>query len=120
MSVALDHMRVPARDNVATAEWYARIFGVRYEGPRRDYAPVSLSDGLTLNFESSDTFEMGHYAFRTGQAEFQAVLDRLVEAGVLYGTSTRAKDGAVYERGGLRGFFFQDPNGRSLEIITKQ
>jgi len=30
MAVVLDHMSVPARDKIATAEWYAQVFGVLY------------------------------------------------------------------------------------------
>jgi predicted enzyme related to lactoylglutathione lyase len=44
MNVALDHLSVPARDKVATAEFYAHVFGVRYEGPRRHFAPIVVNE----------------------------------------------------------------------------
>ena len=120
MAVALDHMSVPARDKVATAEFFARLFGVAYEGPRRDYAPVIVNANLTLNFEASAVPETHHYAFRVEGPEFDAVLDRVRQAQIPFGTSTRVQDGEVYAREGVRGFFFQDPNGHGLEIITRE
>ena len=118
MTVVLDHMSVPARDKVATAEFYARAFGVTYDGPRRHFAPVRLSDGLTLNFEQSDVPEVHHYAFRVTGDEFEAVLGRLRSFGVPFGSTTAESNGEVYCRDGLRGFYFEDPNGHGLEVIA--
>ena len=118
MTVFLDHMSVPARDKVGTAEFYARVFGVTYEGPRRDFAPIRLNDGLTLNFEESSVPEAHHYAFRVAADEFDAVIGRLTAAGIPFGSTTTGGDGKVYERMGLRGFYFEDPNGHGLELIT--
>lgn len=119
MGVALDHMSVATRDKVATAEFYAGVFGVRYEGPRRDFAPLTLTEGLTLNFEQSEGFEPRHYAFRVTSDEFDAVLGRLHAGSIPFGNSTRDKNGEVYNHGGIRGFYFEDPNGHGLEILTK-
>jgi catechol 2,3-dioxygenase-like lactoylglutathione lyase family enzyme len=118
MVVVLDHMSVPARDKVATAEWYAQVFGVHYEGPRRHFAPVALGPGLTFNFEEGEISEQHHYAFRVEPNEFQAVQQRLVAAGVPFGSTTAEKDGKPYAREGLLGLYFDDPNGHGLEIIT--
>ena len=118
MAVALDHMSVPTKDKVATAEFFGRVFGVQYEGPRRDFAPIKLSDGLTLNFEQWDEVPIHHYAFRVEPAEFEAVLGRVRANEVPFGSSTANQDSEVYDRNGLRGFYFQDPNGHGLEIIT--
>jgi catechol 2,3-dioxygenase-like lactoylglutathione lyase family enzyme len=120
MAVVLDHMSVPARDKVATAEWYAHVFGVSYEGPRRDFAPLALSPALTLNFEEGEISEHHHYAFRVAPDEFRAVQSRLVADGVPFGSTTQEKDGEAYARGGLLGFYFDDPNGHGLEIITSE
>ena len=120
MTIFLDHMSVPTHDKVATAEFYASLFGVQYEGPRRDYAPLIVNDGLTLNFENVEQLDPRHYAFRMAPEEWESVKERLTAASVPFGDSTRTNDGSVYERGGLRGFFFKDPNGHSVEIITKE
>lgn len=118
MAVALDHMSIPARDKVATAQFYARVFGVTYDGPRRHFAPVRLSDGLTLNFEESTVPEVHHYAFRATPEEFEAVLGRLKGNAIPFGSTTTESNGEVYCREGLRGFYFEDPNGHGLELIA--
>ena len=33
MAIVLDHTIVPARDKVASARFFARIFGLEYNGP---------------------------------------------------------------------------------------
>ena len=116
--IALDHMSVPCRDKVETAEFYARVFGLTYNGPRRDFAPLTVNDGLTLNFENGPLLEDHHYAFRVAAEEFEAIQERLRVEGVGFGTAPRVVDGAFYDRGGLRGFYFEDPNGHGLEVIT--
>jgi len=118
MAVALDHMSVPTKDKVGTAEFFGKVFGVQYEGPRRDFAPIKLSDGLTLNFEQWEECPIHHYAFRVTGEEFEAVLGRLRTNAVVFGSTTENQDNEVYDRNGLRGFYFQDPNGHGLEIIT--
>lgn len=118
MRVTLDHLSVPTRDKEATARFFARVFALTYEGPRRDYAPLRFHEGLTLNFEQADDFHPGHFAFRVTEEEFAAAKKRLEEAGVAYGSSPAQLDGQIYERGGLRGFYFDDPNGHGLEVIT--
>ena len=93
--------------------WYGVVI-------RADYAPVIVNEGLTLNFEVTQPFEARHYAFRMAPEEWQRVKDRLTADAIPFGDSTRTSDGSVYERGGLRGFFFKDPNGHSVEIITHE
>ena len=119
MTIALDHMSIATRDNVATAEFYARLFAGRYEGTRKDYAPVIVNDGLTLNFEIAAPVEARHYAFRMAPDEWVRVKDLLTEDAIPFGDSTRTSDNSFYDRGGLKGFFFKDPNGHSVEIITQ-
>ncbi|HZT08472.1 MAG TPA: VOC family protein [Chloroflexota bacterium] len=118
MTIVLDHLSIPARDKVATAEWYAHVFGVRYAGPRRDFAPVAVTGSLTLNFETSDVPEAHHYAFMVAADEFAAIRQRLEQASIPYGSSTRDSNGEVYNHDGRRGFYFTDPNGHGLEVMA--
>src|SRR5262245_25038393 len=110
MAVLLDHMTVYTRDKLAAAEFYDLVFGATREPLRRDFAPVQVGDGLTLNFEEAETFKRGHYAFRVTEAEFNAIRERLAAAGVPYGRTTREPDGDVYDHDGRRGFYFDDPS----------
>ena len=51
MAITLDHTIVPAReDKVASAKFFAQLFGLSYDGPMGPFAPVrvnkKLHDGL--------------------------------------------------------------------------
>ena len=63
MPLQLDHTIVPAYDKVKAAEFIARIFGLKYDGPWGHFAPVKVNDILTLDFDDSDNPRSNHYAF---------------------------------------------------------
>jgi catechol 2,3-dioxygenase-like lactoylglutathione lyase family enzyme len=119
MAIMLDHTIVPARDKEASARFFARIFGLRYDGPMAHFAPVRVNDTLTLDFDTGTTFEHHHYAFRVSDAEFDAIFARVTADGLAYGSGpTALTDGAINHRRGGRGFYFRDPNGHVLEVLT--
>lgn len=119
MAIALDHTIVPARDKEAAARFFARIFGLEYKGPVSHFAPVAVNEGLTLDFDNRENFESHHYAFKVSEAEFDAVFARVREEGLRYGSGPRsAEDGEINRRRGGRGFYFRDPNGHLLEVLT--
>ncbi|HEX3535209.1 MAG TPA: VOC family protein [Stellaceae bacterium] len=119
MAMVLDHTIVPARNKVVSAQFFARIFGLSYEGPHSHFAPVKVNDSLALDFDDRDNFESHHYAFRIGEAEFDAIFDRVKAEGIAYGSGPRSRsDMQINHRHGGRGFYFEDPNGHVLEVMT--
>lgn len=119
MAIVLNHTIVPARDKVASAEFFARIFGLEYKGPHSHFAPVRVNEGLTLDFDERGDFEPHHYAFMVSEAEFDAIFDRVKAEGIGYGSGPRSRtDRQINHRNGGRGVYFDDPNGHILEILT--
>jgi catechol 2,3-dioxygenase-like lactoylglutathione lyase family enzyme len=119
MAITLDHTIIPARDKVASAQFFARIMGLEYNGPHSHFAPVQVNDGLTLDFDERGAFEPHHYAFKIGEAEFDAIFERVKAEGITYGSGPRARtDMQINHRRGGRGFYFEDPNGHVLEVLT--
>ena len=120
MTIELDHTIVPARDKVKAAKFFARIFGLTYDGPQSHFAPVKVNDRLTLDFDEEDgPFERHHYAFRVSDAEFDAIFGRIREEGIAYGSGPRSsEDMELNHRRGGRGCYFRDPEGHLLEIMT--
>jgi catechol 2,3-dioxygenase-like lactoylglutathione lyase family enzyme len=119
MAIVLNHTIVPAHDKVASAEFFARIFGLDYRGPHSHFAPVQVNDGLTLDFDNRDRFESHHYAFKVSETEFDEIFGRVKKAGISYGSGPRSRtDGEINHRNGGRGVYFDDPNGHVLEILT--
>ena len=51
MAIILDHTIVPARDKAASAEFFAKLFGLSYEGPMGPFSPVQVNETLTFDFD---------------------------------------------------------------------
>ncbi|HEY7579942.1 MAG TPA: VOC family protein [Acetobacteraceae bacterium] len=119
MAIVLDHTIVPAHDNEASARFFAHIFGLNYQGAMSHFAPVRVNDDLVLDFDTRETFDWQHYAFKVSDAEFDAIFGRVKQEGLAYGSGPFMPDNMeINHRGGGRGFYFKDPNGHLLEVLT--
>jgi catechol 2,3-dioxygenase-like lactoylglutathione lyase family enzyme len=117
--IALNHTIVPARDKVAAARFFARIFGLRFRAGKGHFAPVRVNKLLTLLFDDDTGFESHHYAFHVSKAEFDAIFRRIEKAGIAYGSAPWSlDDGKLNDWGGGRGLYFKDPDGHVLELMT--
>lgn len=75
---------------------------------------------LTLDFDNKESFEHHHYAFHVSDEEFDTILGRVKADGLAYGSQPASKeDLQINTRRGGRGFYFADPNGHSLELLTR-
>ena len=119
MSIVLDHTIVPARDKEESARFFARIFGLPYEGPAGHFAPVRVNETLTLDFDTDTAFESHHYAFKISEEEFDQILARIRLEGIPYGSGpSSSEDMTINHREGGRGFYFKDPGGHLFEVLT--
>ena len=122
MPLQLDHTIVPAYDKVKSAEFIARMFGLKYEGPWGHFAPVKVNEMLTLDFDDSDNPRANHYAFLASDEEFDEVLQRIKYEGVVFGGGPRSRtDGEINHLHQRRGFYFECETvtcGRLLRILT--
>jgi len=130
MTIRLDHTIVPARDKVAAAQFFAHVFGLEVEPGRHHFAKVRVNDSLTLAFADEAEAWGGpgmdpglgqshHYAFHIGDIEFDEIFERVKALGIPYGSEPyRHEDGRINTRRGGRGFYFEDPNGHLLEVMT--
>jgi catechol 2,3-dioxygenase-like lactoylglutathione lyase family enzyme len=119
MAIVLDHTIVPAKDKAASAQFFAEIFGLRVKPVKGYFAPVQINDSLTFDFTDEPDPESHHYAFHVSDAEFDAIFSRVKAKGLPYGSGPFSNtDGQTYTRRGGRGFYFKDPNGHLLEVMT--
>src|SRR6201987_3021209 len=86
MAIVLDHTIVPAHDNEASARFFARIFGLPYEGAASHFAPVRVNETLGLDFDTRTTFDWHHYAFKVSETEFDGIFQRFREEGLFDGS----------------------------------
>ena len=121
MTVHLDHLLVPARDKLAAARLVAHLLGVPWApqgiGP---FAPVFVNDGLTLDFDEwAEPFAPIHFAFRVGEAEFDAILARIDAAGIAWRSAVHGPvDRRVDTAHGGRIVYWNEPDGHQWEMLT--
>jgi catechol 2,3-dioxygenase-like lactoylglutathione lyase family enzyme len=122
MAIRLDHTIVPSYDKAVAARFFADIFGLTVKSGQGPFAQVQVNDSLTLDFADGPGFDPKqrlHYAFHVSDAEFEAIFARVKARGIPYGSGPYNRtDGQLYSRRGGRGFYFDDPSGHILEVMT--
>ncbi len=119
MALFLDHTIVSAHDKEASAKFIARIFGLEYNGMWGPFAPVKFNDTLSLDFDDRREVHRHHYAFLASDEEFDAILQRVKDESVAFGSGPQSQDdGEINHLHQGRGFYFRDANGHSWEVIT--
>jgi catechol 2,3-dioxygenase-like lactoylglutathione lyase family enzyme len=121
MSITLNHTIVPANDKVASARFFANLFGLTYDGPKGPFAPVRVNATFTMDFDDRrHPQEVHHYAFQVGEEEFDAIFGRIKSAGLTYGSGPRSStDMQVGASLGGRVVYFRELGGHLLEIRTR-
>ena len=123
MTITLNHTIVPSHDKVASATFFANLFGLSFEAQAVGYfAPVRVNDTLTLDIDDDvERFDSHHYAFKVSEPEFDAIFARILAESIPYGSEPHAREnGRINHRAGGRGVYFCDPNGHLLELLTAE
>ena len=121
MSIELDHLIVPSRDQRAAAALLAQILGVPWAptgvGP---FCPVYVNGGLTLDIDQADgAFPTLHYCFRLSEQAFDDVLSRLKKLGIGYRSLPHGPvDMQVGTQHGGRIVYWSEPDGHVWEALT--
>ncbi|GAA2774653.1 VOC family protein [Saccharopolyspora taberi] len=122
MTVVLNHTIVPAADHRAAADFFAGIMGLERlepQGASGHFEPVRVNDSLTLEFMAVEDAQPHHLAFDVDAAEFDAILARIRERGVVFGSSPREPgNGRTDHPLCERGFFFSDESGNLYEVMS--
>ncbi len=121
MAIELDHTIVPTHDKLASAALLADLLGVPWapSGPG-PFAPVYVNDGLTLDFiDTEEDFPIYHFCFRVSEAEFDAILSRLVAHGIPYRSDVRGPvNQQINTAYGGRMLYWNVPDGHQWEMLT--
>lgn len=123
MPVEFNHTIVAAADARATAEFLASVLGLEVGPPYGRFLPVTTSNRVTLDVAQTDQDPITpqHYAFLVGEDEFDAIFARIRAAGITYYADPHHRQPRrINHRDGGRGFYFADPNGHNLEVMTRQ
>jgi catechol 2,3-dioxygenase-like lactoylglutathione lyase family enzyme len=121
MPIQLNHTIVWSSDPTKSARFLAEILG-RPEPTRfGHFHVVELDNGVSLDFAHADgPIRAQHYAFLIGESDFDLVLRRIIDRGLAYWADPGRHDpGRINHNDGGRGVYFPDPDGHSLEVITR-
>jgi len=120
MAVELNHLIFRAKDKWASARFLAGILGIEAGPEWGRFVPVRVANGVTLDFADTAEPPPQHFAFLVGDAEFDAALARIRDAGgAFYANSHRDGRGEINQLYGGRGVYFEDLDGNMLELITQ-
>ena len=120
MAIGFDHHILPSTDRERSARFLTETLGLpdaREEGP---FLAVDLSNDVALYVAGWDEkVTPQHYAFLLDEDDLDGVLARVDASGADWwaepdGTGLRE----VNHDDGGRGFYFRDPDGHLLEVLT--
>jgi len=120
MSIELNHTIVHVHDRDAAAQQVAETLGLDEPTSYGPFAVVEMANGVSLDFmEDSGEIQGQHYAFLVSEEDFDAVHQRLRDAGIQWWADPgRRRPGEVNTNDGGRGLYWEGPDGHWLEIIT--
>jgi catechol 2,3-dioxygenase-like lactoylglutathione lyase family enzyme len=121
MGAQLNHIIVWCSDKMRSAAFLTDLLGLPPARPFHHFLVVDLDNAVSLDFyQKEGEVSRQHYAFLTGEAEFDAAFARIRERALPYWADpARTKAGEINRHDGGRGLYFEDPDGHLLEIITR-
>jgi catechol 2,3-dioxygenase-like lactoylglutathione lyase family enzyme len=122
MAVHFNHTIVHSRDPKRSASFLCEILGL--PGPKAfgPFHVVELENGASLDFlDAGDhPFIVEHYAFLIGETDFDVIFARIRERRLAYWADPyKQRSGEINRGEGGRGFYFEDPDGHLLEVLTR-
>jgi catechol 2,3-dioxygenase-like lactoylglutathione lyase family enzyme len=128
MIISFNHTIVPVRDKHASAAFLVKILGVSFAEPFGHFIPVRINESTSLDYASISelsrlkTSEINpqHYAFAVDDAEFDAIMGRIIAEGIDYYAEPREprRYGEINTSRNRRTVYFDDPDGHVMEVMT--
>lgn len=120
MAVQLNHTIVASHNKDTSANFLASILGLPEPKESGHFVALVLDNGVTLDFDNATVIRPQHYAFRVDEETFDSIFKRVQEARLTYYADPgHQRDGKINHWHGGRGFYFSDPNGHNMEVLTR-
>jgi len=129
MAVQLNHTIVWCTDKQRSAAFATEILGLPPAAPFGPFMVVELDNQVSIDFhdvghdagdDAGPAIAPQHYAFLISEEEFDQVFARVTERGIGYFADPgRRQRGEINRRDRGRGFYFSDPDGHLLEVLTR-
>jgi catechol 2,3-dioxygenase-like lactoylglutathione lyase family enzyme len=121
MAVQLDHTIVPSTDKQSSAAFLARILGVAPPSVFGHFVTVEVANGVSLDYDDATDVRSHHYAFLVGDEDFDPIFERVKSEGITYFADPgHRRAGEINTRDNGRGFYFSDPDGHNMEVLTRR
>lgn len=121
MGAQLNHTIVWSSDQTKSARFLAEMLGRAAPVRFAHFDVVELDNEVSLDFADAEgPIRPQHYAFLVNEADFDAVLRRIIERGLEHWADPgRHHPGEINHHDGGRGVYFLAPDGHFLEVITR-
>ena len=121
MAVQLDHTIIPSRDKHASAGFLARILGIGPPSVAGHFVTLEVANGVSLDYDDATDVRPLHFAFLISDEDFDPIFDRVQDEGIVYFADPgHRRAGQISTRDSGRGFYFSDPDGHSMEVLTRR
>lgn len=120
MSVQLNHTIVRSRDKRGSAAFLARILGIGPPGEFSHFVTLETGNAVSLDYDDAEHVTPQHYAFLVDDEDFEGIFERVQHEGIAYFADPgHRRPGEINTRDRGRGFYFSDPDGHSMEVLTR-
>jgi extradiol dioxygenase family protein len=120
MAVQLNHTIVPSHNKKESAQFLSEILGLDPPEVFGHFVAVQVANGVTLDYDDADHVTSTHYAFLVSDDDFDGIFERVTARGITYWADPRHElEGQISTRHGGRGFYFSDPAGHNMEVLTR-
>ncbi len=121
MVVQLDHTIVPSHDKHGSAAFLARILGIGPPAVFGHFVTVETGNGVSLDYDNATDVRPQHYAFLVEDEDFDPIFERVKGEGIsYYADPGHRRPGEINTRDRGRGFYFSDPDGHNMEVLTRR
>jgi catechol 2,3-dioxygenase-like lactoylglutathione lyase family enzyme len=121
MPVHLNHTIVHASDQERSAAFLTELLGLPEPARYGPFLVVQVDNDVSLDvMADAGPIHPQHYAFLVTEAEFDDIFDRIRARGLdFWADPSHRRPGEINHNDGGRGVYWSDPDGHSLEIITR-
>ena len=120
MSVILDHTIVSACNKEESAQFLVEILDLPEPVSWGHFAIVQVGE-LSIDFvDATGDIQSRHFAFKVSEQEFDEIFARIQAKELQYWADpSKRRPNEINTRDGGRGFYFYDPSGHFLEVLTR-
>jgi catechol 2,3-dioxygenase-like lactoylglutathione lyase family enzyme len=120
MAVTLNHTILHVRNADATARFLTSLLGLPPHRRLGHFTVVQVGDTSLDLIETEAPISSRHFAFLVSEADFDAILARILAGGLPYWADPFHREpGRINRWDDGRGLYVDDPDGHLLEVLTR-